>query len=83
MKKIHTQASKFHIAYTIILATIFLVVGLIARDVLLGVVMLFVVLYVAGNGIIHSKKSQLSRDALTEYILVAAIVIVVIIGVVL
>ena len=82
MKKMHIKASKFHIAYTAILALLFLIVAVIAKDILLAIVMLVVTLYVAGNGIIHNKKSELSRDAVIEYFLVSAIVVVVVIGVV-
>jgi hypothetical protein len=81
MKKIHIKATKFHVIYTALLAVLFLIVAIIAKDILLSVVMLIVTLYVAGNGIIQTKKSELSRDAIVEYILVSAIVVVVTVGV--
>lgn len=71
---------KIHTIFSLVLAIILLVVLIVAPSISLFAAMLFVVLYVSGNGIIHSKKNELSRDTIVEYILVSAIVIVVVIG---
>lgn len=71
---------KFHTIYSSILALIFLVILFFVRDVMLGIAMFFVMLYVAGNGMIHTNKNALTKDAIIEYIIVSAIVVVVIVG---
>jgi hypothetical protein len=76
----HIRTLKFHTIYTVALTVIFLVIALLAQEIILGVAMLFLLLYVAGNGIIHGRKNELTRDTLLEYIIISAIVIVMIIG---
>ena len=80
MKKIHIRSLKFHTIYSIILALVFVVFILFIRDAALGIAMFILVLYVAGNGIIHTKKNVLTRDAIIEYIVVSAIVAIIIVG---
>lgn len=80
MKKKHFSSLKFHTIYSIVLAAIFLIIVLFVRDIALIAAMVFLFLYVAGNGIIHNKKNELTRDTLLEYIIISAIVLVVIIG---
>lgn len=62
------------------LALSFLSIVLVAKDVSLVVAMLFLVVYVVGNGIIHTKYNELKRDTLIEYGLVALVVTIVLIG---
>lgn len=80
MKKQHFRKLKFHTIFSVILSVAFLVVLLIVPDLSLGIAAVFLCAYIIGNGIIHVKNNELSRDTVLEYILVSAIVIVVIIG---
>lgn len=80
MKKNHYQALKLHAIYSLILAIIFAVIIILVPDLILGVTMVFLLAYVAGNGLIHSKSNQLERDTLVEYILLALIALIVVIG---
>ena len=80
MKKIHFPSLKFHTIYSITLAIVFLIILLFVRDIALGVAMILLVIYVVGNGIIHTKKSELKRDTLLEYIIVAVIALIIIAG---
>lgn len=80
MKKFHHASLKLHVIYSVFLSVIFLAILLFVRDIALGASMFFLVLYVVGNGIIHTKKNELKRDTLLEYVLVSAIVLVVLLG---
>ena len=80
MKKIHFPSLKFHTIYSTTLAIVFLIILLFVRDIALGVAMILLVIYVVGNGIIHTKKSELKRDTLLEYIIVAVIALIIIAG---
>lgn len=80
MKKIHHPSLRLHAIYSIVLSVVFLAILIFVRDIALGVSMLFLVLYVVGNGIIHTRKNELKRDTLLEYVLVSAIVLVVLLG---
>lgn len=79
MKKAHYSSLKFHTIYNLTLATVFVIITLIMRDVTLALALLFLFLYIAGNGIIHSRNNTLSRDTLIEYVLVSLVVLVIII----
>lgn len=81
MKKVHSASFKFHLIYSTILAIIFLIMILLVRDIALGIVMLVLLAYVAGNGIIHGRKNELTRDTIIEYVIVSAIVAVIFLGV--
>jgi hypothetical protein len=80
MKKKHRASLKFHTIYSIVLSVIFLVIILLERDITLAATEIFLILYVAGNGIIHSKNNELRRDTLIEYILISAIALVMLVG---
>lgn len=80
MKKKHHASLKFHTIYSIVISVIFLIVILLVRDITLGAAAVFLIFYVAGNGIIHSKNNELKRDTLVEYILLSIIALVIIIG---
>lgn len=83
MKKRHVPTLKFHTVYTIILATALLATLIFFPDVSLFATILFLVAYVAGNGIIHSRKNELSRDSIIEYLVVALVGVVVVLGAIL
>lgn len=80
MKKIHHKSLKFHTLYSIALSIILLAVIVMVRDITLGITMFLLLAYIVGNGIIHSKKNELQRDTILEYIIVSVIVLIVIIG---
>ena len=80
MRKHHFLTLKFHTVYTLILAALFLTTIIIFPDVTLFLAALFLILYVAGNGIIHARKNQLTRDSIIEYGIVAVVALVVLLG---
>ena len=80
MKKRHIRKLKFHTIFTVIITVVFLVVLFFVRDISFAVAMLFLGVYIAGNGIIHMRNNELSRDAIIEYILVGAIAAVVLVS---
>lgn len=82
MKLKHHKSLKFHTAYSIFLAVVFIVIIALVHEVSLGVSMGFLAFYVIGNGIIHAKKNELNQDSVVEYVLVSAIVLVLIVGII-
>lgn len=80
MKKHHLPTLKFHTIYTLILAGALLATLFFFPDVSLFATILFLIAYVAGNGIIHARKNEFSRDSLVEYLIVALVGAVVVIG---
>lgn len=80
MKKIHFPSMKFHTIYSVVLSVLFLAIVLVVPDITLAATSIFVILYVVGNGIIHSRKNELNRDTLIEYMLVSAVALVILIG---
>lgn len=83
MNPIHHATLKFHTIYSLIIATAFITMMLLLRDIALGLALLFLFLYIAGNGIIHSKNNKLSRDMIIEYVLVSLVVLVILLDVLL
>ena len=81
MKKRHVRSLKFHTLYTIGLSVLFLGIILLAPEITLFAAVVFLLLYVGGNGIIHSRNNELSRDSLVEYIIVSLVALVVLLGV--
>jgi len=79
MKKAHYKALKFHTIYSLVLASLFVIIVLFRKDMTLSLALLFLVLYIAGNGMIHNRNNTLSKDAIIEYILVSLVVLVIII----
>jgi hypothetical protein len=73
MKKRHVSKLKLHTIFTIVITIIFLVVLAFVRDISLAVAMLFLGVYIAGNGIIHIRHNELARDTIVEYILIGVI----------
>lgn len=80
MKKAHYKSLKFHTFYSLILALVFLMVLFFEPDFSLGISMVFLVLYVGGNGLIHARNNKLDRDILIEYFLLSIIMLVIIVG---
>lgn len=81
MKKQHYKKLKFHTIFSVSVSLLFLAILLIYHDITLAVAMVFLAVYIIGNGIIHVRHNELRRDTILEYIIVAAIVLVLIIGV--
>ena len=80
MKKQHQKTLKFHSYYNITLGIIFLTIILIKSDVTLMASMVFLFMYVIGNGIIHTRSNKLEKDSCLEYIILSIVVLVVIIS---
>lgn len=83
MRQEHYPTLKFHTIFSLVIASVFVVMMLLMRDIALGLALLFLFLYITGNGIIHSKNNKLTRDTLMEYILVSLVILVIIIDVLL
>lgn len=80
MKKQHFRKLKFHTIFSVILSAIFLIVLLFVRDISFGVAAGFLSAYVIGNGIIHIKHNELSRDTVLEYVIISIITLIIIAG---
>ena len=80
MKKLHHKKLKFHTLFSAAIATLLAAVLVFARDLSLALATILLILYVAGNGIIHNKQNILHRDTIIEYSLVAIVVVVIILG---
>ncbi|MDB5160450.1 MAG: hypothetical protein JWO99_713 [Candidatus Saccharibacteria bacterium] len=73
MRKQHVGKLKLHTIFTIVITGLFLIVLAFVRDISLAVAMLFLAVYIAGNGIIHIRHNELARDTIIEYILIGII----------
>lgn len=80
MRKHHLPTLKFHTVYSIAISLVFIFVIALFPDITLAASIVFFVGYVAGNGIIHTKKNTLHKDSVIEYLLVAIAVFVVVVG---
>lgn len=70
----------FHLWFTFGLAIISSGVIVLVPSASLFIVLAFLFVYVAGNGLIHARAQTLTRDILIEYGLVALVALVVLIG---
>jgi hypothetical protein len=77
MKKIHLQSLKLHTIFNVIVWMLYLAVILICTDATLVVSVVFLLIYITGNGLIHSRKNQLSRDTLVEYVILSLIALII------
>lgn len=77
MRQEHHLTLKFHTIYSLGLALIFVVMMLIMKSLAFGLAVIFLMMYIAGNGIIHIKKNKLTRDTIIEYVLVSLVVLVI------
>ena len=80
MKKNNYKSLRFNTIFSLTIAIIFLIIIINYPDILLGIAMVFLILYVAGNGLIHAKYNNLNHDTLVEYIVVSIIALIVLIG---
>lgn len=80
MKKQHHKSLKFHTLFTILLGVATVILIILKPDLLLVISSLALVAYVAGNGIIHARKNQLSRDSILEYSIVGLIILIIIVS---
>jgi hypothetical protein len=83
MRTRHHPTLKFHTFYTLALVAVFIAVLIFIPDIILAASIVLFVLYVGGNGIIHARKNQLTRDSIIEYILVSVMVAMLVAGAVL
>lgn len=74
MRRKHHQSLKIHTIFSLIIASMLAATVILTGDIIFLAASVLLIVYISGNGIIHSKKNQLSREALIEYIIVAAIV---------
>jgi hypothetical protein len=81
MKKQQYQKLKFHTIFSVSISLLFLIILLIDHSITLGIAMIFLASYVIGNGIIHIRHNELKRDTVLEYIIVAIIALVLLVGV--
>ena len=79
MKKVHHETLKYHTIYSFILSAIFISIVLLNRDSALVVAIVFLIFYITGNGIIHTKHNELKRDTLIEYIIISVIALIILI----
>lgn len=80
MRKHHVPTLKFHTIYSLFISSVFIMVIAVFPDITLAAAIIFFVSYIAGNGLIHSKKNTLHKDSVIEYLLVAIAVFVVVVG---
>lgn len=73
MKRKHYRSLKIHTVYNVIISITFVVVILLEHDASLLAATVFLLFYLAGNGIIHTNKNKLDHDTLIEYILLSGI----------
>ncbi len=77
MKKIHVPTLKIHTIFNVIVWALYLTIILIYTDATLIISTVFLLVYITGNGLIHSRKNQLSRDTLIEYIILSLIALII------
>lgn len=77
MRKLHHKSLKAHTIFNLIIWSLYLLIILINSSTALVVSIIFLLIYITGNGLIHSKKNQLSRDTLIEYIILSAIALII------
>ncbi len=80
MRKTQIQRLPFHTWFTIGLAALSLIIMMLVPSATLLVVLAFLLFYVGGNGLIHARAKTLTRDILIEYVLVAVVALVVLVG---
>lgn len=80
MKHAHKHSSKHHTLYTLGLAIIAVASIILLPSAALFIGLGFMVLYIAGNGLIHYKKGTGHRDAYIEYAILVLIGVVIIVG---
>lgn len=80
MRAIHFKTLKFHSLYSILLALVCIGVIIIFPSISLAIASAFLVLYVAGNGVIHARNGTLNRDSILEYVLLSIVALVLIVG---
>ena len=77
MRKVHHTSLKIHTIFNVAIWSLYLLIVAMNIDMTLIISTIFLLVYVTGNGIIHSKKNQLGRDTLIEYIILAAIALII------
>lgn len=80
MRKVHHNSLKIHTVFNIIIWTLYSLILVFNSNATLIISVIFLLIYITGNGLIHSKKNQLSRDTLVEYIILSAIALVILVN---
>ncbi len=76
MKRQHFKTLKIHTVYNVAISVVFVVVIMLEHDTALLAATVFLLFYLAGNGMIHTSKNKLSHDTLIEYILLSVIALI-------
>ena len=71
---------KFNTIYSVSLAIVSVGLLIAFPDLSLIIACAFLVMYVAGNGVIHWHHGTLSRDAIIEYIILSLVALVLVWG---
>lgn len=77
MKKAHIPTLKIHTIFNLVIGVLYLAIIACYPSITLAMSTFFLLLYVAGNGLIHSKKNQLNRDTLLEYIILSVVALII------
>lgn len=80
MKQKISKKLRIHQIFNIIISAIFIIAILINRDATLFTSVIFLVVSIVGNGIIHGRNDSLTRDTIIEYVIVAIIALVILLG---
>lgn len=80
MKQKISKKLRIHQIFNIIISIIFISAVLINRDVTLFASIIFLIISIIGNGIIHGQNGNLTRDTIIEYVIVAVIALVILLG---
>lgn len=80
MRRHHYKNQKLHTLYNLVLLGALIAVFSVETTIDAWLLVGLAIFYVGGNGFIHWHKSELKRDTIIEYLLVALIVLVVAYG---
>lgn len=80
MKRQHYKTFKIHTLYNIVISAVFVAIIILERDTALLAATVFLLFYLAGNGIIHTSKNKLDHDTLIEYVLLSGIALILLVN---
>ncbi len=80
MKKQHHKSLKLHTIFNLVTWSLYLLIILLNTNLTLIISTVFLLVYITGNGLIHSRHNQLTRDILIEYIILSVIALVILLN---
>lgn len=80
MRVAHRKTWWMHSALTVVLCTVLLVLLLVNPTPSMLLIVSFLVVYLLGHTILHAKRSDLNKETVLEYGLIAAAVFIVLSG---